>query len=86
MSEQKGKTVQLEGEELERMRKVVKSAEDNLRQIAKTVRSKISGAESHSPKSARFIFNNLRVVIEDEYGCGVYEDPPGISRPCKPGE
>ena len=73
---------------LEHMRKSMRSAEDHLRQVAKTVRSKLRGDGSHAPKikSARFIFDNIRVVIDDDDGCSVYEDPPGICRPCKPGE
>ncbi len=84
MSEQKGKIVQLHGEDLEQMRKIVRAAEENLREVAKNVRGKVRGEAAVSRsrvKSARFVFDNLRVVIEDDDGCGVYEDPPGVCRP-----
>jgi hypothetical protein len=83
----KPRFVQLEGEELEHARKLVRSAEDHLRQIAKLVSSKVHpGQERGRVKQARFVFDNLRVVIDDEDGCEVFEDPPGVCRPCKPGE
>lgn len=80
--------VRLEGEELEHMRKILHGAEGHLREIAEVVFGKLH-TNRHSRKRlkhAKFIFDNVRVVIEDEDGCGVYEDPPGICRPCKPGE
>jgi hypothetical protein len=89
MSEEKGKVVQLHSEELEQMRKIVRAAEENLREVAKTVRDKVGGAAANSRsrvRSARFVFDNIRVVIDDESGCSVYEDPPGVCRPCRPGE
>jgi hypothetical protein len=79
--------VQLDGERLGQMRQLVRDAEGSLREIAEIVRHTLRGESSHSRvKHAKFIFDNLRVVIEDGDGCGVYEDPPGVCRPCREGE
>ncbi len=91
MTEEHVKGVQLEGEELQNMRKLVSAAQDNLRQIAKLTQAKLhqraDTTRKHGrPVVARFYFDNIRVVIDDESGCSVYEDPPGICRGCRSGE
>jgi len=89
MAKEQEKAVQLVGDELNHMRGLIRTAEDSLRQIARMTVSKVRQYEPPSPhqvKQTRFVFDNVRVVIEDSDGCGVYEDPPGICRPCRPGE
>jgi len=90
MSNETQTTVQLRDRELDQMRKHVRAAEENLREIARITGSKL---RPHSPhrdvKQMRFIFDNVRVVIDwrKEGGtCDVYEDPPGICRQCEAGE
>jgi hypothetical protein len=91
MSQEHSTSIQLEGEELQRMQQLVATADDSLRQIAKVIRAKLRKDAGERdlhirPKVARVYFDNIRVVIDDEDGCGVYELPPGICRPCKEGE
>jgi hypothetical protein len=90
MSKETEAAIQLRDRELDEMRKHVRAAEENLRHIARITGSKL---RPHSPhravKQTRFIFDNVRVVIDwrEEGGtCDVYEDPPGICRQCRPGE
>jgi hypothetical protein len=98
MSQDHPNSVQLEGEELESARKLVATSDNSLRQLASLTHTKLFqqeygqeyGARERSvrPTAARVHFDNVRVVliVEDELGCSVYEDPPGICRPCRPGE
>ncbi|MEV1066130.1 hypothetical protein [Streptomyces sp. NPDC050263] len=80
-------SVQLEDKELEHVRALTREVDERLRQIHEITVGHVRGEKGkYRPKQARFIFDNIRVVIEDESGCGVYEDPPGICRPCRPGE
>lgn len=84
MAETYAEAVQLEGTELDHMRKLVRTAQDHLREVAGLTLGKLR--KTGRIKTVRFILDNIRIVVEDEFGCGVYEDPPGICRPCRPGE
>jgi len=90
MSEQP-EGVQLRGDELQQMNKMASSVEAQLLEIAKIIHSKVPTKGDATERKgrrpvARVYLNNLRVVVDDENGCGVYELPPGICRPCRPGE
>ena len=89
--ESKPAEAQLVGDELQHMNNLAKNAEDCLLQMASFLHKKIApcgaGKERKGRRPvARVYLNNLRVVIDDENGCSVYELPPGICRACKPGE
>jgi hypothetical protein len=90
MAEQKGKVVQLHGEELEHLREIMRTAVSHLRQAADITGAKVHGGEPHSRlKSVRLIIgpDYYRIVFDDDtWGCWVEEDPPGQTRPCKEGE
>ncbi|MFJ7146835.1 hypothetical protein ACIQVT_01260 [Streptomyces sp. NPDC100445] len=82
-----GNSVQLDDKELEDVRALTREVDAKLRRIHEITMNHVRGEKGkYRPKQARFIFDNIRVVIEDESGCGVYEDPPGVCRPCRPGE
>ncbi len=83
--------VQLVGDELSLARHLAKTAEDCLIQLSRIVHAKAPPCTDAKDRKgmrpvARVYLNNLRVVIDDENGCSVYEDPPGQCRGCRPGE
>lgn len=83
--------VKLVGDQLALARHLAKTAEDCLLQLSKIVHATAPPCNDAKDRKgmrpvARVYLNNLRVVIDDESGCSVYEDPPGQCRACRPGE
>ncbi|OEJ37248.1 hypothetical protein AR457_35405 [Streptomyces agglomeratus] len=76
-------TVRLEDKELEHVRALTREVDAKLREIHEITMGHVRGEKGkYRPKEARFVFDNIRIIMEGDGTCGVYEDPPGICRPC----
>ena len=78
-------TVQLEGEDLGRTRRMSEEVNASLRAMAEVVLDQVHGksrAQGASLKAARIVFNNESFTFTQDGECGAWEDPLGICRPC----
>ena len=82
-------SIQLEGNELNKMIRLMSRVESDLLKLADRVLTYLYGA-SHGlrVKSLRVIPNNRRTAILDSRGkvIGVWQDPPGVCRKARKGE
>ena len=85
MSEAKGKVVHLEGSELDNVRNLMRVVHDHLDKVGEIVLGKFD--EAADKPLTKFKIETLlatrRTIMYDGTGtCYVYEDPPGVCRPC----
>ncbi|WP_145986761.1 hypothetical protein [Burkholderia sp. MSMB617WGS] len=89
-----GSGMELPGADLERIRKLTEVIDGPLHEIAKIVNLNIGNGQSqHAGKHRGEIVTymktgHVKIVIKDGNGgcAGVWEDPPGICRPCRKGD
>ncbi|MDT7744845.1 MAG: hypothetical protein QOE59_3923 [Actinomycetota bacterium] len=68
---------------LQRVRRQAGTAQDQLLAVAQVVFDELGlGALDEDNVEIRVRPNNTRVIVISNETCGVYEDPPGICRPC----
>ena len=81
--------VQLEGEQLEQARRARQAIAQNVMALREIVFTAL-GMEMSTDQDAKVavrVSNNPSddcITVEDEHGCGMYCDPPGICLPCPP--
>jgi hypothetical protein len=80
--------VQLEGDELDRMRKGLDDVATNFHAMAELVLDQVYGKDRPRNRlaEAHVVLDNHKFVFTNGDGCGVYEDPPGWCRECTPEE
>ncbi len=86
------KGVKLASADLDEMKKLARVAEDSFRAAEAIVGKALNRDAGRKGRDFRATFiraeGSITIVLVDENGnCqGVYEDPPGICRPCGPGD
>jgi hypothetical protein len=77
--------VQLKGVHLSRARRHAMVAQDELLSLASIALSSVSSKlTADDIKEIRITPNNMKAIFVENGKCvAVYEDPPGICRPCK---